>query len=107
MKLHEILPLILTNQNIGQRHYFDCYESAFGGLSAYCARNFTFVRDLYSTLDCFGLTFQNEKKVILTSRAVDVNSLVRDILGLKLIPFTKILDLEFSATGETLILFIA
>lgn len=88
----EILPLILTNQNIGQRHYFDCYETAFGGLTAYYSKNFSLVRDLYSTLDCFSLILDEDKKIILNSRAIDINGLTREILGLALLPFTNYED---------------
>lgn len=92
--IKEILPLVLTNQKIGQRHYFDCYESAFGGLSAYYSNNFSFIRDLYSTLDCFGLIMNEDNKVLLDSRSIDINGLTREILGLTLLPFTKYEDLD-------------
>ncbi len=85
----EILPLILTNQKIGQRHYFDCYESAFGGLAAFHHNSFSFVRDLYSILDCFSLILDDNNKINLNSRSVEVNGLAREILGFNLVSFSN------------------
>jgi hypothetical protein len=90
---NKIMPLVLTNQKIGQRHYFDCYESAFGGLIASYINNHSFVRNLYSIIDCFSLCVNENKSINVISRAIEVNGLTREILGVNLISLSNFVDL--------------
>lgn len=66
-----VLPLILSNQKIGQRHYFDCYESAFGGMLAYYHNDYNFILNLYSIQDAIALYInQDSSEIILNSRSL-------------------------------------
>lgn len=81
-----VSPLILSNQKIGQRHYFDCYESAFGGMLAYYFDDYNFILQLYSIPDTISLYIkQNTSEVMLNSRSLDMNSFVIENLGFTLV----------------------
>jgi hypothetical protein len=81
-----VSPLILSNQKIGQRHYFDCYESAFGGMLAYYYNNYDFILKLYSIPDAIALYInQDSSEIILNSRSLDINSFAIENLGFTLI----------------------
>lgn len=78
------LPLVLFNQPIGQRNYFDCYESALGGLIAAEINNYELTQNLYSLIDCFVLINDEKERVFLQPKAVDVNELITLIFGLEI-----------------------
>lgn len=80
-----MLPLILFNQPLGQRNYFDCYESAFGGLLAIHINNYILTSNLYSLLDCLALFTDKNNNIYVQTRAIDINSLLINILGLELV----------------------
>lgn len=84
-------PLVLQNQMPGQRHYFDCYESAFGGLLAFHHGNVKAILNLYSIVDSLSLTIDPKTGgIILKSRALDINNLVMNALGYELVELKKI-----------------
>lgn len=78
------LPLILFNQPIGQRNYFDCYESALGGLLALEIKNYQFIQNIYSIIDCLALNISKNGKFYLQSKTIDINTFLINTLGFEI-----------------------
>ena len=76
--------LILRNLCKGQRNYFDCYESAIGGLVAIEINNYNFVLNFYSQLDCLALILGDQEQLLLQPRPIDLNILLLNLIGYEL-----------------------
>lgn len=99
-----MLPLVLTNLSVGQRHYFDCFESAFGGLTANKTGKYDTVRDLYCLFDAVALVWDEKDNIQLKSRVINVDESIRKIFGFTLRKFRQFS--EFSKSYDGLSVFV-
>jgi hypothetical protein len=81
-------PLVIQNQNIGQRHYFECFESAIGGIISENLNEKNTLYSLYSIPDAFALQRISETNYTLLSRCFDLNTAILDHYGFELLEFS-------------------
>ncbi len=89
-----MLPLVLNKLSLGQRHYFDCYESAYGGLLAFNYKNYDVIRNLYCIFDSISLSTDEVGSAYLQSRSLDINKFIRELLGYELESFSSLTELK-------------
>jgi hypothetical protein len=99
--MRKIITPICREILYGKRNYFDCYEAAVGGLLQYHLNDTVDVKSLYSLFDAVSLSIDDEEKLFLHSRALDVNSLMVQVLGFEPLSFSDITALVETNTEES------